>query len=51
MQSKALTNKEVDGVGSPGVGQRKYRIINNQNYCARDGPSLGFSDVSNTYDR
>ena len=41
---KALMNK--DRVGSLGVGQRKNRIKNDQNYCSSDAPSLGFSYVA-----
>ena len=41
-------------LGSPGLDKEKNRIKqgkNNQNYCASDAPSLGFSYVSKTHDR
>ena len=41
---------EADGAGFAGVGQKKNRIENNQNYCASDAPSLRFSYVSKTWE-
>ena len=42
MRSKAFMNKEgkADGVWSPGVGQRKQKVKNNQKHCFSDMPLL-----------